>query len=114
MIDCVARCDDGWIWVGDTYADKQVSEIEVPDDHPDREQLLGERDRKRRAALASVYPCRVCEPVSFLRWVRGHYKANHDCEACGDLRRSRKARDELRELAEATVSTADETRKDYI
>jgi hypothetical protein len=83
----------------------------------DRGWIEAPRSADAKPAQQSVYPCRTCEPVSFLRWRRGHYAPGHDpgCSECSELRRSRKAREELREIADAAIVASETpTRSDYI
>jgi hypothetical protein len=32
------------------------------------------------------YPCRVCRPAQFFRWVGGHYNRDHDRASCPECR----------------------------
>lgn len=83
------RCDGhGWVQVRPDYADDRMPV--VPQDVLDR---LTDQDRERfernlaaiRAALeSSVYPCQVCEPELFMRWVHGHLDSDHDRGSCDD------------------------------
>lgn len=75
MAECTAAgCEHGWHYVARPYA----------------EHLAGDNDgtpawRARVAALLnSVYPCRVCKPAAFFRWVGGHFASDHDVANCPD------------------------------
>lgn len=76
---CV-KCDHGWMSVGGGYVTdhaKLPDHVIVSDE--DRVTIL----RARSVALAeSVYPCRVCRPRQFFRWVKGCGTVGHDVESC--------------------------------
>jgi hypothetical protein len=79
------RCDHGWVSVGAGYV---TDHAKLPDhvvvSEADREVVL----RAREVALGeSVYPCRVCRPRQFFRWVKGCGEPGHDAENCDLCRR---------------------------
>ena len=59
-------CEGGWRDVTDLYA----------------EHLAGGDPTKVAGLRNSVYPCKVCRPATFFRWVQGHYQPGHEPEAC--------------------------------
>lgn len=82
MTGCDA-CEFGWRSVQMPYCEKMFP---VADDDDDE---AIERARERRAAaMNTVYPCKVCQPNLFFRWVGGHLDKEHDrgaCEECSSI-----------------------------
>lgn len=85
------RCDHGWVTVGQGYVHEQArlpdpsAHVLVPDEH--HEEWL----KQRTAALAdTVYPCKVCRPGAFMRWVKGYPAAVEGDEGTTVVRRRRR------------------------
>lgn len=87
------ECDHGWKQVKPPYAEH----IALTKGEPDSEAY-----RLAYASLIqSYYPCSICRPNQFFRWVKGHYSKDHDTGTCPDcvaLRKGRAAGDEARRL----------------
>lgn len=88
------RCLNGWLEVGAEYAEKIAGAILIPlDATPDQlATVTAERDRRRAAALNSVYPCRDCNPKAFYRWATGHYGPEHNAAGCSECNPKAKTR----------------------
>jgi hypothetical protein len=81
------RCDRGWVQVTAAYIDKQYPRPDPPD--TDDLEVLDLYDKqcvdidlRRKAAANTVYPCRVCRPADFFRWLNGHTASDHDKDTC--------------------------------
>lgn len=85
------RCDHGWVTVREGYVHEQArlpdpdARVQVPDEG--HEAWL----KQRASALAeTVYPCRVCRPAAFMRWVKGYPAAAEEGEGTTIVRRRRR------------------------
>lgn len=70
------RCVSGFVEVIRTPFDETI-----PD--PD-----GSKRLAHIAEQNTVYPCKVCQPQMFFRWMRGHLDSDHDrrnCSECGEI-----------------------------
>ena len=72
----VHECDRGWKWVGHKYAEHLAAQVHIEGKTPP-EAIVA-------ALLNSVYPCRDCQPVRFVRWAEGHFARDHDPGGCRD------------------------------
>lgn len=115
------KCDNGWVTVRPSYAANLVPEPELPEaEGPEwdeiRAEMVADFERRRREAETHVYPCRICKPTLFFRWVERHYEPGHDAEGCADcieLRKGRR-RSTSRTLADPTPPPDLPERKDLL
>lgn len=76
----------GWVWVGRSYPLEQVPDpaadllAQIPAET--HAELARQVDLARKAAAASVYPCRACNSNLFFRWREGHLASDHDRGGC--------------------------------
>lgn len=86
----IERCDHGWVTVLPSYADRhapQQPSADVWDRMSAKERETWETNTAAAwlALSETVYPCRMCQPDAFYRWVQGHWSSDHDrdrCEIC--------------------------------
>lgn len=75
-----------WVWVTPSYPFTQVPDptaellAQIPAEA--HAALAAQVDLARRAAAASVYPCRACNSALFYRWRGGHLASDHDRADC--------------------------------
>lgn len=78
----------GWAWVGRSYPLEQVPDptaellAQIPAEAHAR--VVQQVELQRRAAAASVYPCRACNSALFYRWRGGHLDSEHDRAHCAE------------------------------
>ena len=82
------RCDHGWVTVQSDYADKHLPTVAADDWHrmtdEARAEYVARMDALRESLNSSVYPCSVCRPAQFHRWLGGHFASGHDTESCDE------------------------------
>ena len=116
------RCEGGWVHVLPSYVDAH-SPTRPADPGPDCtpevraafDALMVDYDATRAALAESVYPCKVCRPRSFHRWVQGHYAAGHDpsgCAQCVEARRGRLTLEEIIDSAPPVLTAVTNTPDD--
>jgi hypothetical protein len=89
----------GWRFVTPEYAEHMVAEITSE----------AERAQRRASALNSVFPCRGCRPVQFLRWAEQHWDREHDLSSCAQCIEALGGKRALRRL-EKTMEEGDHAR----
>lgn len=102
------RCEFGWVPVLESYVEREAPEPDLPEgDGPEleaeRAKIIKDWEVRRGGMRNTWYPCKLCNPRTFMRWAGGHLAADHDrsdCEQCENPRGSR--RKGGRTLAEPT------------
>lgn len=118
---CVKCMGARWLQVTPHYAERRYPWPERPPDGASPallaayEDLVAWTSERRAAASNSWFPCRVCNPVAFFRWVGHHWDIDHDtagCSECDEIpgRRHHKRRSgkpDTRDFTEPDRDTSD-------
>lgn len=80
---CPLGCDDGWIYVGEKYAEHQANLKMPPPEGRERDEAEQRAWQSLYAAHKnSTYPCRIHRQIEFHRWAGRHYEKDHDVRTC--------------------------------